>query len=58
MLFTIIGKHQSQVIKNTTLLYTLFLVSVTIDASNKPNKDLFVNARFKLHVPISNLKLK
>ena len=30
----------------------------TIDASNKLNKNLSVNSRFKLHIPILNLKLK
>ena len=57
-LVTIIGGHHSEAIKNITLLYTLFLVCVTIDASNKLNKNLSVNSRFKLHIPISNLKLK
>ena len=54
-LVTIISEHQSEAIKNITLLYTLFLV---IDASNKLNKNLSVNSCFKLHIPISNLKLK
>ena len=57
-LVTIVGEHHSEAIKNITLLYTLFLVYVTIDASNKLNKNLSVNSRFKLHIPILNLKLK
>ena len=58
-LVTIIGEHPSETIKNITLLCTLFLVfSVTIDASNKLNKNLYVNSCFKLNLPISNLKLK
>ena len=59
ILVTIIGEHQSEAIKNITLLYTLFPVfCVAIDVSNKLNKNLSVNSRFKLHIPISNLKLK
>ena len=54
-LVTIISEHQSEAIKNITLLYTLFLV---IDASNKLNKNRSVNSCFKLHIPISNLKKK
>ena len=55
-LVTIIGERQSEAIKNVTLLYTLFLVCVTTDASNKLNENPSVNSRFKLRIPISNLK--
>ena len=57
-LITIIGEHHSEAIKNITLLHIPFLVCATTDASNKLNKNLSVNSRFKLHIPILNLKLK
>ena len=78
-LVTIIGEHQSEAIKNITLLYTLSTICVIIDESNKLNKNLSVISLelilsfllcissdmetnsftcFKLHIPISNLKLK
>ena len=57
-LVTIIGEHHSEAIKNIILLYRLFLVCVKIDVSNKMNKYISVNSRFKLHIPISSLKLK
>ena len=58
---TTISEHQSEAIKNITLLYTLYLVFVhtlTNDASNKLNKNVSVNSCFKLHIPILNLKVK
>ena len=76
---TIIGEHQSEAIKNITLLYTPSTICVIIDESNKLNKSLSVISLelilsfllcissdmetnsftcFKLHIPISNLKLK
>ena len=58
-LVTVIGEHHPETIKNITLLYTYFVVFVSqLTASNKLNKNLSVNSRFKLHIPISNLKLK
>ena len=40
---TMTGGHQSEAIKNRiTLLYTLFLLFVTIDESNKLDKNLSV----------------
>ena len=41
-LVTIIGEHQSEAIKNITLLYTLSTICVIIDESNKLNKNLSV----------------
>ena len=52
---TIISEHQSEAIKNITLLYTLFLVT---DASKTLNINRSVNSFLKLHIPISNLKVK
>ena len=58
-LVTIIGEHQSEAIKNITLLYTHSVVfGLQLIASNKLNKNLSVNSHFQLNVPISNLKLK
>ena len=78
-LVTIIGEHQSEAIKNITLLYTLSTICVITDESNKPNKtfsvislqlnlpsllcissDMETNSFtcLKLHIPISDLKLK
>ena len=57
-LVTIISEHQSEATKNKALPYTLSSICFTIDASNKLNKNLSVNSCFKLHVPISTLKLK
>ena len=37
---TIIGEHQSEAIKNITLLYTPSTICVIIDESNKLNKSL------------------
>ena len=39
---TIIGEHQSEAIKNITLLYTPSTICVIIDESNKLNKSLSV----------------
>ena len=41
-LLTIIGEHQSEAIKNITLLCTLSTICVIIDESNKLNKNLSV----------------
>ena len=39
-LVTIIGEHQSEAIKNITLLYSLSTICVTTDESYKLNKNL------------------
>ena len=41
-LVTITDEHQSEAIKNITLLYILFLLFVSVDESNKLNKNLYV----------------
>ena len=40
--YYIIGEHQSEAIKNITLLYTLSTICIVIDESNKLNKNVSV----------------